>query len=191
MTCRTCLTLNPPGAPACVRCNTPWEAPAESRIGPGLAAAPAESRIGPGLAAAPKGAPGSSKAAAVAVQPPGYGIEQEPPPPPAAPSEPPGLARRVTVAGLVVVAIVLVVGGAAMWLARPRYLDTGSVQRTLSAQLSARTGVAVSVACPGGQRQRGGVRFACIATDNTGGHQTVTVTVSDESGRYTWKLGTA
>ena len=180
MTCKTCLTLNPPGAPACVRCNTP------------LGADPLEGskRIGPGLSAAPQGAPGSSKAAAGAVQPPGYGVEPEPPPPPPA-VEPPGLARRVTVAGLVVVAIVLVVGGAALWLTRPRYLDTGSVQRTLSSELSARTGGAVSVSCPGEQRQRGGVVFACIATDTTGGHQAVTVTVSDESGRYTWKLGTA
>ncbi|HST67792.1 MAG TPA: DUF4333 domain-containing protein, partial [Mycobacteriales bacterium] len=100
-------------------------------------------------------------------------------------------ARRVTIAGLVVVAVVLVVGAAALWLTRPRYLDTGSVQRTLATELSARTGVDVSVACPGEQRRRGGVRFACIATDTTGGHQTVTVTVSDDSGRYTWKLGTA
>jgi hypothetical protein len=181
LTCQTCLTLNPRDAPACVRCNTP--------LGPD----PQEGskQIGPGLAAAPKGAPGSSKARAAAVQPPGYGIEEEPPPPPPAPAEPPGLARRVTVAGLVVVAIVLVVGAAALWLTRPRYLDTGSVQQTLSTELSARTGAAVSVSCPGDQRRRGGVRFACIATDTTGGHQTITVTVADDSGRYTWTLGTA
>lgn len=189
MTCKTCLTLNPPGAPACVRCNTPLDRPDPA----GGAPDPSEGskRIGPGLAAAPKGAPGSSRAGAVAVQPPGYGIEAEPPPPPAPAPEPPGLARRVTVAGLVVVAIVLVAGGAALWLTRPHHLDTGSVQQTLSDELSARTGVAVSVSCPGDQRQQRGVRFACIATDTTGGHQTVTVTVSDDSGRYTWKLGTA
>jgi Domain of unknown function (DUF4333) len=127
----------------------------------------------------------------VAVQPPGYGVEQEPPPPPPPAPEPAGLARRVAVAGLVVVAIVLVVGGAAVWLTRPRFLDTGSVQRTLSTELSTRTGAAVTVSCPGDQRRRAGVQFACIATDTAGGHQTVTVTVSDDSGRYTWKLGTA
>ena len=191
MTCKTCLTLNPPGAPACVRCNTPLGRPDPAQGTPG-APDPAEGakRIGPGLAAAPKGAPGSSRARAVAVQPPGYGIEEEPAPEPPAP-EPPGLARRVTVAGLVVVAIVLVVGAAALWLTRPRYLDTGSVQRTVSTELSARAGTAVSVSCPCDQRRRSGVRFACIATDTTGGHQTVTVTVSDDSGRYTWELGTA
>lgn len=181
LTCRTCLTLNPPGAPACVRCNTP--------LGPD--ASEGSKQIGPGLAAAPKGAPGSSRAQAAVVQPPGYGLAEEPQPPPPAAPEPPGLARRVTVAGLVVVAIVLVVGGAALWLTRPRYLDTGSVQQTVSAELSARTGAAVSVSCPGDQRRRSGIRFACIATDTTGGHKTVTVTVSDDSGRYTWKLGTA
>ncbi len=181
MTCKTCSTLNPPGAPACVRCNTP--------LGPD----PLEGskQIGPGLAAAPAGAPGSSRARAVAVQPPGYGIEEEPPPPPAPVPVPPGLARRVTVAGLVVVAIVLVIGAAALWLTRPRYLDTGGVQQTLSNELAARTGSAVRVSCPGDQRQRRGVEFACIATDTTGGHQTVTVTVADDSGRYTWTLGTA
>ncbi|HEY6744308.1 MAG TPA: DUF4333 domain-containing protein [Mycobacteriales bacterium] len=175
------MTLNPPGAPACVRCNTP------------LGGDPADGskQIGPGLAAAPTGAPGSSRARAAAVQPPGYGIEEEPPPPPPPAPEPAGLARRVTVAGLAVVAIVLVAGAGALWLTRPRHLDTGSVQQTLSSELSTRTGTAVSVSCPGDQRQRSGVRFACIATDTTGGHQTVTVTVSDDSGRYTWQLGTA
>jgi hypothetical protein len=182
LTCKTCLTLNPPGAPACVRCNTP--------LGGGPDPLEGSKQIGPGLAAAPAGAPGSSRARAVAVQPPGYGVE-EPPPPPAAPAPDPGLARRVTVAGLVVVAVVLVVGAAALWLTRPHYLDTGSVQRTVGTELSARTGGTVSVACPGEQRQRAGVEFACIATDTTGGHQTVTVTVADDSGRYTWKLGTA
>jgi hypothetical protein len=181
MTCQTCLTLNPPGAPACVRCNTPLgeRDPAEG-----------SKRIGPGLAAPPAGAPGSSRAQAAAVQPPGYGVEAEPPPAPAPPPAD-GLARRVTVAGLVVVAVVLVAGAAALWLTRPRYLDTGSVQRTLSTELSARTDTPVTVRCPDDQRRRGGVRFACIATDTTGGHQTVTVTVADDSGRYTWTLGTA
>lgn len=189
MTCKTCLTLNPPGAPACVRCNTPLGRPDE----PDGAPDPSQGskRIGPGLAAAPAGAAGSSRARAVAVQPPGYGMPEEPPPPGPAAPEPAGLARRVTVAGLVVVAIVLVAGGAGLWLTRPHYLDTGSVQQTLSDELSARTGVAVTVSCPGDQRQRSGVRFACIATDTTGGRQTITVTVSDDSGRYTWRLGTA
>src|SRR3569832_1052345 len=100
MTCTTCLTLNPPGAPACVRCNTPLEGAASAGAGPAAApgtaaaadpagapgmvavpgpAAPAQDptagskRIGPGLSAAVTAAAGSSRARAAAVQPPGYG----------------------------------------------------------------------------------------------------------------------
>jgi hypothetical protein len=190
MTCETCLTLNPPGAPACVRCNTPLRAP-DLAAGPGSDPTYGSRRIGPGLAAPAAGAPGSSREHAAAVQPPGYGRAEEPPPAPPPPPPDPGLARRVTIAGLVIVTFVLVVGGAAGWLTRPRYLDTGSVQQTLSAELTARTGGPVSVRCPGDQRRRSGVTFGCIATDTTGGQQTVTVTVADDSGQYTWKLGTA
>jgi Domain of unknown function (DUF4333) len=186
MTCKTCLTLNPPGAPACVRCNTPLGDPA---------ADPTEGsrRIGPGLAAAPKGAPGSSRDRAVPVQPPGYGLTEEepPPPPPPAPVEDPSIARRVTVAGLVVVVLVLLVGGGALWVARPRYLDTSSVQRSIAADLSARGGGAVTVSCPGQIRLDRGARFACVATDTTGSKRTVTVALVDKSGKFTWQLGTA
>jgi hypothetical protein len=180
-TCTTCLTLNPPGAPACVRCNTPLARDATD----------GSKQIGPGLAAEPKAAPGSSKQRAAAVQPAGYGVTEEEPPPPAAPPQDPSIARRVTVVGLVVVVLVLLGGGAALYLTRPRYVDTGSVARTISADLSARGGAAVTVSCPGDQRLRSGAKFACIATDTTGGKQTVTVTLVDGSGKYTWALGTA
>jgi hypothetical protein len=86
---------------------------------------------------------------------------------------------------------VLVGGGAALWLTRPRYVDTGSVQQAVSADLSARGGGAVTVSCPGDQRLEAGVRFACIATDITGSKKPVTVTLVDSSGKYTWALGTA
>jgi hypothetical protein len=205
MTCQTCLTLNPPGAPACVRCNTPLAA-AEPAAGPvpdpaaGPRPGPAgpqpdpttgSRQLGPGLAAPAAGAPGSSRERAAAVQPPGYGLAEEPPPEPEPPRADPRLARKVTVAGLVVVASVLVVGGGAVWLTRPRYLDTGSVQQTIADELSARGGGPVTVRCPGDQRRRSGVTFACIATDTTGSHRTVTVALVDDSGRYTWTLGTA
>jgi Domain of unknown function (DUF4333) len=262
MTCTTCFTLNPPGAPACVRCNTPLTAdtpepaapvPAASpglaagpaavpglaagpaavpglvagpAAVPGLAAGPAavpgmvagpaavpgmvagavgagtdhtvdptegSKRIGPGLAGAAGGAPGSSRAQAAAVQPPGCGLgTAEPePPPPATPPPDPRLHRRVVLAGALLVAAVLVAGGIVLWLTRPAYLDSAAVGRTIGDQLTRRLGGPVAVACPGDQRQRAGVTFRCTATDDAGGHRAVTVTVVDNSGKFTWTLGTA
>jgi hypothetical protein len=115
MTCTTCFTLNPEGAPACVRCNTPLgRGPGSGPVDvPGLAArVPAQvpappdptagsKRIGPGLAAGAKNAPGSS------------------------------------------------------------------------------------------QQRRAGVRFSCTAADGTGTRREVTVSVLDNSGKYTWALRTA
>jgi hypothetical protein len=150
-------------------------------------------RIGPGLSAAAKGAPGSSRAQAAAVQPPGYGLDAgdaELPPPPA-PVEDPRVAHRVALVGALLVLAVLVAGGALLWLTRPRYLDPAAVQRQIADQLTARLGGPVAVSCPGDQRQRAGVTFRCRATDNAGGRRTVTVTVVDNSGKYTWTLRTA
>lgn len=93
--------------------------------------------------------------------------------------------------GLVVVVVVLLVGGGALWLGRPRYLDTGSVQRSIAADLSARGGDAVTVSCPGQIRLERGARFACIAADMTGRKRAVTVALVDKSGKFTWRLGTA
>jgi hypothetical protein len=52
-TCGSCLTLNPPGAPACIRCTRPFPA-----HGVGPPAGTSANRIGSGLAAPPRGAPG-------------------------------------------------------------------------------------------------------------------------------------
>ncbi len=221
MTCTTCLTLNPPGAPACVRCNTPLETgptaatsatqptgptgPTGPTAVPGMVAAPpppgaavpdpteGSKRIGPGLSAAATGAPGSSRARAAAVQPPGYGLDSGDPEPalPPAPIEDPRAARRVALVGVLLVVAVLVAGGVLLWLTRPTYLDSAAVQRQIAAQLAGRLGGPVAVSCPGDQRQRAGVTFRCTATDNAGGRRAVTVTVVDNSGKYTWTLGTA
>ena len=203
MTCTTCLTLNPPGAPACVRCNTPLKTAATAV--PGTVTAPpaagtavpdpteGSKRIGPGLSATAKGAPGSSRAQAAAVQPPGYGLgsgDPEPAPPPV-PVGDPRAARRVALAGALLVVAVLVAGGVLLWLTRPAYLDSTAVQRQIADQLTGRLGGPVAVRCPGDQRQRAGVTFRCTATDNAGGRRAVTVTVVDNSGKYTWTLGTA
>src|SRR6188472_4641200 len=214
MTCTTCLTLNPPGAPACVRCNTPLAAAHPGPTGPTAATGPAavpgmvpapppagtvvqdprkgSKQIGPGLSAAARGAPGSSQAKAAAVQPPGYGLDTgDPAPPPPAPVEDPRVARRVAAVGALLVAAVLVAGGLLLWLTRPSYVDSAAVQRQIADQLTGRLGGPVAVSCPGDQRQRASVTFRCSATDNAGGRRAVTVTVVDNSGKYTWTLGTA
>src|SRR5690349_25065932 len=132
MTCTTCSTLNPPCAPACVRCNTPLDAAADPAANPaaagpaawpGRATRPGEpardrtegsKRIGAGLSAAATGVPGSSRDRAAAVQPPGYGLDTGDPEPPVPPGRPaaddPRVARRVALVGALVVLAVLAAG---------------------------------------------------------------------------------
>jgi hypothetical protein len=194
VTCRTCLTLNPPGAPACVRCNTPLAPDAPDPT-------TGSKQLGPGLAGSGRAAPGSSRAAAATVQPPGYG----PPAVPAAPADAPAATpadapaeiaapdlrragRRIAVAGLALVAVVLTAGGGALWLARPSYVDTTAVAGTLGTELTARLGGPVTVACPDAVRSRAGEIFACTARDTAGTTRRVTVTILDDAGRYRWEL---
>jgi len=152
-------------------------------------------RIGAGLSAAATGVPGSSRDRAAAVQPPGYGLDTGDPEPPVPPGRPaaddPRVARRVALVGALVVLAVLAAGGIALWLTRPHYLDSAAVQRQIADRLTARLAGPVAVRCPGDQRQQAGVTFRCTATDNAGGRRAVTVTVVDNSGKYTWTLGTA
>lgn len=210
-TCTTCMTLNPPGAPACVRCNSPLPAPAAQpgpaavpglpadRTAPGRPAPPpydpdplaGSTRTGPGLAGSGRGAPGSSRSAAAAEQPPGYGLAPPPepaPPPGPTPADLRRARRRITVAGLVVVALVLAGGGAALWLTRPRYLDTSAVARTIGQELTARLGEPVTVECPGSPRREPAATFRCTARDAAGQRRAVTVTLVDATGRYRWQL---
>src|SRR5690242_16728455 len=57
MTCTTCSTLNPPCAPACVRCNTPLDAAADAAAGPAAAdPAPADPAAADPAAADPAAA---------------------------------------------------------------------------------------------------------------------------------------
>ncbi len=209
-TCSTCLTLNPPAAPACVRCNTPLATGVTSTRPPGaVPAGPAtrpdpggadpllgSKRIGPGLGEGARGAPGSSRAHAAAVQPPGYGPHgpsgrggpDGEAPAGAGPEADPAVARRVTVVGLVLVALVLAVGGGALWLTRSDRLDSRDVEAAVGAELSRRGGGTVTVTCPGGPRHRAGETFPCVASDAAGGRRTLTVTVLDDAGRYRWTL---
>jgi hypothetical protein len=198
-TCTTCTTLNPPGAPACIRCNSPLPLPAAeagvaTRVVPAAPADPltGAKRLGPGLAGSGRGTPGSSRSAAVPTQPPGYGLD--PPPPPAPPPGPTPAdlrraLRRITIAGLLVVLLVLLGGGTVLWLTRPRYVDTSAVATTIGQQLTARLGGPVTVECPGSPRREHGSTFRCTARDTRGGQQTVTVTLVDDTGRYRWELG--
>jgi hypothetical protein len=194
VTCRTCLTLNPPGAPACVRCNTPLAPDAPDPT-------TGSKQLGPGLAGSGRAAPGSSRAAAATVQPPGYGPPAEPATaadaPAATPADAPAeiaapdlrrAGRRIAVAGLALVAVVLTAGGGALWLARPSYVDTTAVAGTLGTELTARLGGPVTVACPDAVRSRAGEIFACTARDTAGTTRRVTVTILDDAGRYRWEL---
>ena len=105
----------------------PTADPTGPAAGPGMVAAPPppagpscrtrpRARSGSAPACPPRpGAPGSSRAQAAAVQPPGYGLDAgdpEPPPPPA-PVEDPRVARRVALVGALLVAAVLLAGGGA------------------------------------------------------------------------------
>jgi len=198
-TCETCRTLNPPGAPACIRCNTPLGAPPAvppPRLPTAPPPPPAASRIGPGLAVPPRGTPGGSASAAAQVQPPGYGEVPEAAAaaaPPArrefTPHEQRRIRRRVAVAGGAAVVVVLAGGGAALWLTRPHYVDTDAVAARLGADLSARFGGRVTVECHGTPRRRAGETFACAATDARGVRLAVAVTIVDDTGRYRWRLG--
>jgi hypothetical protein len=129
------------------------------------------------------------------VQPPGYGLDtaERDPDPPAEQRTPedPRVGRRVALVGSLLVVAVLIVGGVALWLTRPAYLDSTAVQRTIGDQLTRRLGGPVTVTCPGDQVRRAGVTFACTATDRVGGRRSVRVSVVDNSGKYTWALGTA
>lgn len=178
------MTLNPPGAPACVRCNSPLATPARDPL-------VGAKETGPGLAGSGRGAPGSSRTAAVEPQPPGYGLgtPEQPPPPGPTPADLRRARRRITIAGLVTVALVLAGGGAALWLTRPRYVDTSAVAGTIGQELSARLGTAVTVECGGSPKREPGASFRCTARDGTGTQRAVTVTLVDDTGRYRWQLG--
>jgi hypothetical protein len=166
-----------------------WTGPS---VPPGAGGPTATGRLGPGLATPPRAAPGSSRAAAAPVQPPGYGLADPPPPARPAPPDPAELRRarrRIAIAGVVTSLLVVGVGGAALWLTRPRYLDTGAVGRAVGAELSTRLGDRVLVRCDGSPRRRAGETFRCTATDGAGTRRTVTVTLLDDAGRYRWQLG--
>jgi hypothetical protein len=105
------------------------------------------------------------------------------------PAEQRRISRRIAIVGGIVVLLVLGLGGGALWLTRPRYLDTDTVASRIGAELTQRLHEKVTVRCPGTPRQRGGETFSCTAANLRGITQPVRVTVLDSSGRYEWTLG--
>ncbi|MEN3359763.1 MAG: hypothetical protein V7637_3745 [Mycobacteriales bacterium] len=146
-----------------------------------------------GLAVPPRGAPGASRSAAAAVQPPGFGMGTADGVPAElagmSPAEQRRIIRRIAIVGGIVVLLVLAGGGAALWLTRPKYLDTDPVANGIGTALTQRAGETVLVRCEGTPRLRAGETFQCAATDRHGVTRTVKVRVLDTSGRYEWTLG--
>ena len=171
------MTLNPPGAPACVRCNSPLATAARDPLVGAKETVRSEIDTAAALAL-----PG--------VVPAGYGLGKEEPPAPTGPgpAELRRIRRRITIAGLVLVALVLAGGGTALWLTRPRYVDTSAVAGTIGQELSARIGTTVTVTCDGSPRKEPGATFSCTARDAAGTQRPVTVTLVDDTGRYRWQL---
>ncbi|MBI3688178.1 MAG: DUF4333 domain-containing protein [Actinobacteria bacterium] len=170
-TCGSCLTLNPVGAPACVRCNSALPVPGTAPEGPPatLALAP-----GPPLATSTAHQPRATRSSDVwrALSP----LDRR------------RLNRRVQIVGLTVIATLLLLGGAALWLTRPRLVDTGAVAGEIAQRLADRLGQPVRLSCPPDITRRRGTTFTCTATDSTGGRRTVWIAITGDDGAYEWQL---
>lgn len=170
-TCGSCLTLNPEGAPACVRCNAPLHvAPA----GAGGTPAPAGAVGDPGADAPPE-----------TERPRRAGVD---PRRALSPQEQRRLNRRIQIVGSVVIGVVVAVGALVIWLNRPRLLDTRSVADEIAGSLSTQLGGSVRVTCPGTVEDRSGVTFTCTVSGAPGGRRTVWVAVTGAGGTYRWQL---
>jgi hypothetical protein len=178
ITCGSCLTLNPPDAPACVRCNSTLSRAA--RVVPAVQPTPVAEPVEP--------------------------VRSQPAQPaPARPARPrrPGrddrlraltpaaqrrIVRRIEIVGGVILLLLLVVGGFVVWQQRPRPIDTAAVAADIGGQLSQRLGQQVRVRCPEDAARRAGTTFDCTATDAAGDTRTVVVTVTGDDGAYRWQL---
>jgi hypothetical protein len=173
VTCGTCLTLNPPGVPACVRCNSPLAAPATT---PPRAAAPvppsrppAPARPAPISATRRAGAGGDRLSALT-------------------PAVQRRILRRIQILGAIVLLLVLAVGGWVVWDHRPRTIDTAAVARTVEQQLGQQLGQQVYLTCPPDAARTRGTTFTCQAVDAAGATRTVVITVTGDDGSYQWQL---
>lgn len=94
--------------------------------------------------------------------------------------------RRLTLINAAL-ALVCVAGGTVLWVARPHTLDTREVARTIADRVGHQAGGVVSVRCPDTARKSTGTTFQCSVVDAAGADRTVTVTVIDDEGRFTWR----
>ncbi|HVX45926.1 MAG TPA: DUF4333 domain-containing protein [Mycobacteriales bacterium] len=203
-TCRSCLTLNPVGAPACVRCNSPlpeewqaapppaspWSSPPNSIPVQQLLPAPQQQQP-PML---PPLAPAPPPVSAVPPVPPPPGPGPPPPPfhsgvqpyvtgpQPPIPAAPAGRRRRVLIVGNIVVLAGLIIGAVVLWVTRPHYLDTGAVEQTVGDRIGAK------VDCPGKVHREQGAQFTCTATYDDGSKAKIRVTVRNDNGDYRWSV---
>lgn len=211
-TCRSCLTLNPVGAPACVRCNSPlpdaqqaapppspWSSPPNSAPVQQLLPAPQNPAAGPPAFPQQQLAPAPPPVGSPPVGPPPvqqpypqqpHPSQQQPYPslasgqqPAAFPTgPPPNRRRRTLIISNVIVLAGLIIGAVVLWVTRPHYLDTGAVERTVGDRIGA------SVDCPGKVHREQGTRFTCRATYDSGAKAKVSITVRNDDGDYRWSV---
>lgn len=99
--------------------------------------------------------------------------------------------RTRWVAAAVVVLLLGVIGAGAVVaasVASRTKLDMGAVEREIAAQITASSGLATTVACPGSVDIAAGTTFTCAATTDDGVRTTVTVHQDDDQGNLTFGL---
>ena len=90
--------------------------------------------------------------------------------------------------GVVALVVLTAAAGIAAWAAlRPDTRDTGTVERAIVDSLKKQglTQGPVSIDCPSSVEWRVGETFNCLASDDTGS-ATITVTMKNDEGAYTW-----
>jgi hypothetical protein len=91
------------------------------------------------------------------------------------------------VIGLVVLAVLVI--GAAITLSfalGPTRLDPQAVQRDVAAQFEQRDHVAIDLSCDQSMDVRPGQAYRCTGTTARDEQVTITITITNEDGDYTW-----
>jgi hypothetical protein len=74
-------------------------------------------------------------------------------------------------------------------ISAPTLLHTGAAARLIAQRLTSRFGFAVAVRCPDLVDAHRGTKLTCTATDPKGAHRPVAVTVTDDQGGISYRLG--
>jgi hypothetical protein len=74
-------------------------------------------------------------------------------------------------------------------ISAPTLLHTGAAARLIAQRLTRRFGFAVAVRCPDLVDAHRGTKLTCTATDPKGAHRPVAVTVTDDQGGISYRLG--